>query len=536
MIPLQTTALARIWWPLVLTTNYDDCFYWAAIKAQEDTGAKADGVRKPVVLGRSRLSCQRVLHSLGTPHPPVLWALQGFLGGQHPKGNQALKRGKAPWSPELYDELVVGHEEYRRVTHNSAHFRRAFAEVFRTRTLWFLGSGLSESYFQDLFGEILEMYGPNPSPHYAFVEKGKVDPQFLSSRFNIVAAEYTNDGAGDHRAVPEWIGELERALNAPRAVPVSWGYSPPTASTVAPREHLPGLEVVRGTLPALRDGESVAVSAGETRVQPWFSQKILAWVKENVPGFSRSALLPAEGHYVLRVPGHAVYVVVARAEHLGPDTRDARAVLDATRELLACAAADGQKVVRSQLLSAGKSRTFPAVTSLIQMVRGYAAWSRETTVPEEEHPRLVIHVTDPSVLFALSTGRVGLTELLTCEDIRFWTETVRRNGGIDRNPMLRGPGTLVREIIQDLDIPAEGWQLDLHPHPYERWEPMRCDHLKTEEGEDVALAHLGVLPGSTLQFLQLAPEEPPKPSVKARSKRAGPSVSHSSSGKHSVPR
>ena len=44
----------------------------------------------------------------------------------------------------------MGHDEYRRVTYRDIHFRRAFAEVFRHRSLLFLGSGIRETYLQEL--------------------------------------------------------------------------------------------------------------------------------------------------------------------------------------------------------------------------------------------------------------------------------------------------------------------------------------------------------------------------------------------------
>jgi hypothetical protein len=70
-IPKQTEALAQLWWPLVLSTNYDD-YYVAAFKQrwQKDLFD---------VLGRSPADCQRVLSSLSTAGRSLLWALQGYL-------------------------------------------------------------------------------------------------------------------------------------------------------------------------------------------------------------------------------------------------------------------------------------------------------------------------------------------------------------------------------------------------------------------------------------------------------------------------
>ena len=42
----------------------------------------------------------------------------------------------------MLDDLVLGHAEYRRVINAEIHFRRCFSEVFRQRSLLFLGHRL----------------------------------------------------------------------------------------------------------------------------------------------------------------------------------------------------------------------------------------------------------------------------------------------------------------------------------------------------------------------------------------------------------
>ena len=42
---------------------------------------------------------------------------------------------------ELAGQVVAGHQQYQNAINAHAHFRRAFAEVFRRRSLLFLGSG-----------------------------------------------------------------------------------------------------------------------------------------------------------------------------------------------------------------------------------------------------------------------------------------------------------------------------------------------------------------------------------------------------------
>lgn len=165
-IPSQTESLAHLWWPLVLSTNYDNC-YAAAFHAQFPQ-------RQLVVVGRGAEDCQRVLTSLSTAGRSVLWALQGYL--------KDLPNSSLPSevSSDLEAQLVVGHEEYRRVTYRDLHFRRAFADVYRQRSLLFLGAGIQESYLQELFGEVQEYYGPSTRAHYAFLQPNR--PDCLSNR------------------------------------------------------------------------------------------------------------------------------------------------------------------------------------------------------------------------------------------------------------------------------------------------------------------------------------------------------------------
>ena len=120
-IPPQTSALAAIWWPLVLTTNYDN-FYVDAFSTRFDPA----GLR---VVGRSPEDCQRVLTSLSTAGRAILWALQGHLA------RPCTARGDHGDDVRLAKEIVLDHAEYRRVTYREPHFRRAFAEVCRQRSL-----------------------------------------------------------------------------------------------------------------------------------------------------------------------------------------------------------------------------------------------------------------------------------------------------------------------------------------------------------------------------------------------------------------
>src|SRR5262249_4716864 len=151
---------------------------------------------------------------LSNPGRPLLWTLQGHM-------DAPCKIDGYTARPELERELVVGHEEYRRVTYRDLSFRRAFAEVFRQRSLFFLGAGIKESYLQELFGEVLEVYGPSSRPHYAIMPHGEVDPDFMLARFQVRVIEFP-EGAYDE--LPAWLAQFVEATRKHTQRPLVWGF------------------------------------------------------------------------------------------------------------------------------------------------------------------------------------------------------------------------------------------------------------------------------------------------------------------------
>ncbi len=114
---------------------------------------------------------------------------------------------------ELVNQVVVGHQQYQRVINSEGHFRRAFAEVFRRRSLLFIGSGLLEDYLVNLFGEIIHYHGPGPYPHFALLsgsEAERFDPWFLENRLGVVPVFYKS-----HTDLPGFLDELASALRWP---------------------------------------------------------------------------------------------------------------------------------------------------------------------------------------------------------------------------------------------------------------------------------------------------------------------------------
>jgi hypothetical protein len=197
-IPPQTQALAQIYWPIVVTTNYDD-LYWSAVPE----------VRKPLILGRGREDCHILLRSLDESRPPVLWAIQGFLAGQLMPAEKVISSRERRDS--LSDQVVLGHQQYQAAINETEHFRRAFGEIFRRRSLLFFGSGILEEYLVNLFGEILHHHGPGPHTHFALLhikDREKFDRWFLETRLGITPVFYD-----DHSFITSFLTELLKLVS-----------------------------------------------------------------------------------------------------------------------------------------------------------------------------------------------------------------------------------------------------------------------------------------------------------------------------------
>lgn len=490
-IPPQTRALARLRWPLALTTNYDNCYAAAFMRTHADATLS--------VVGRGAEDCQRVLGSLSTAGRPLLWALQGHVADL-PCGAVG-----AAVSAGLEQQLVVGHEEYRRVTYREPHFRRAFAEVFRQRSLLFVGAGLKESYLQELFGEVLETFGPGSRPHYAFIPRGEVDAGFLLARFQIVCVEYD-----EHGFVAQRLDELAAMARRPPRAAVAWSWG--RVVDAPPRDDephrdgsdrwigVPDFELVRGPLPdAAIDGDCLAVSAGGTGSGFFLSDGI--WEPVQGWGVERHAQPELLGSpYLARYGATAVYAVRARNEF---DQRSLVDVHRAARRLFDTVAPQHRRI-HLQLLAAGGTekiagarprdmRHFPERFSFAQIVRAWGAWRRD----QPDVPcRLALYVMADNLLQDIAGGRIDVPELLTCADLRFFAEVVGSAGELERRLYQVAPEAPLGDIVDDLQLEPACWRVFVSPPP----DPNTAAQALDETIRALSIEEIGVLPGSTIHF------------------------------------
>jgi hypothetical protein len=494
-VPEQTVALARIWWPLVVSTNYDN-FYVQAF-------AREFGPRGLAVVGRGSEDCQRVLTSFTTAGRSLLWAIQGHLG--------------APWAVSeheddrrLSSELVIDHAEYRRVTYREPHFRRAFAEVFRHRSFLFLGSGLRESYLQELFGEVLELYGPSTHTHFAILPRGDVDPQFMYSRFQIAVVEY--ERTPEHNEVPNYLAQLRVALEDAQAAPTSWSWGRAVARGDPGQEGRTDFEVVRGPLPRKWvEGECLCVSAGGKLASDYFhvsdeiKPTLIDWCNEppqsKPPPLSSPRML---SKWVGEYEGKHAFAVRARREN--DDTKDLSQVRRAALKLFE-AATPRHACLHMQLLASGGKdnvkdptqprhsiRVFPARFAFVEMVRAWGEWRR---AHRTSGCRLVLHIVDPSVYREIQSGRIDVLELLLCVDLRFAAEIIDGGVLVERRQFKKHEETPLDEIVSELNLSAPHWTFEVSP----------LTGIDETAGRKPVMDYgarcirdLGVVPGSTLHF------------------------------------
>jgi hypothetical protein len=480
-VPAQTRAVGQIWWPLVLTTNYDDWFLW------ESFGTQRNHLSEPRmrVVGRGQRDCMEVLESLHLPAKPLLWALQGFVGGQHP-----CATGR-PLRPELSHELVIGHEEYRRVTFTEPQFRQVFTEVFRSRALLFLGCGLADPYLLELFGQVLELTGPTPLPHFALVHRDEVDVDFLQRRLGIVPILYS-----DHNEVPAVLDELRGHLRGSMPRVSHWSFS-----FTEPREQAEDrtqFDAVRGRLPhTLEPATCLAVSAAVSKTGRPIVNRSADQVLRRIAGTAWRAGVPRldpQRDLVVQIGDSNAFLCIARESGDGSHLRRVAAV---TTALLDRVHNDARwHRVRVPLLAAGhRHRAFPPYLSLAATARAAGAWYRQHPGPAV---RLTVHVTAPDVLFDLGAGRLDLAELISCDDIRLWVEVHPRYGRAERQPVHVSADTSLRDLALRFVSLDQGFHVEVLPSPMVQagCTPVHdLDPARTLEA-------MGLVPGMTVRLSQ----------------------------------
>jgi len=502
-IPEQTAALAEIYWPLTISTNYDHLFYCAC------RGASSDRLQ-PTVLGRSAEDCKQVMAALVSPFDrETIWHIQGFLG-EHCQCCDAMPVADLDRLARLQREMVIGHSEYRQVANTAVHFRRCFGEVFKSRSFLFLGSGLSEEYFWNLFGETLELCGPSPVPHFAFLPKNNnLDIRFLAEQMNIAVCEYNDgDDHDDHSQLTSWLRQLRELIVHPRAR---------ISRLQVELRHDCSLEITPyAPIPLPEAGSDHAVAV------------VVRACPEGLFALGRD-LLDRRGELGSKLKGRfekdrhvlsvdtGIFAVRARTRPECENENDAvgRAVWELLGEL------DSRwKILHLHLPSAGG--TVPPVYGFIEAVRALGNWATQSSA----QLHVIAHVGD-QVLLNLTSRQIGLVELLTSRYIRFWVvvnseagrETTRRV--LYRTRETRFRGVLVEVLGQIDDRALSAWSISLCPSPRREVGALAQELAPLPEMHlDATICDIGIVFGTVLTLTRKT-EKPKSEEVRGRGAAAG---------------
>lgn len=475
-VPLPTDsciALSKIWWPLVLSTNYDRMFVEEYIKSHRDI----DG--PPVsVFGRNQSDCHSLLSSLESPSNTIYWALQGYFGNGF--------NGE-----DLQEELVVGYKQYRSATFNNPAFRSAFAEIFRNYSFLFIGSSLNEEYFRGLFGEIIERHGSNPMPHFALFRKedidtGSIDHHLMHTRFNIISVYYENE-TGSYAGLCNVIRKLNDSIKSETHRLWKFAFKPRKLQVSDERQPEPGLELLASSIVFPRKNECVVFSAGREH-SILLSHIGINLIIENLGSYDEGKFEKIQGG-LWRYSDSDIFAAVARREDNGKssrDNRDLRIVCDAMIDILKYC--NGHyKEINVMLLAAGRRRVFPPVYSLIQMVRGYKGFVSNNEVLS----KIKIHIVDPAVLSFLRKYPLEIEELLNSDEIRLNVQ-IQDDNETERFQFFAAPGIAVSEISVYCDISETFWNVRFLPSPF--------PDQKINVNSTLTVREAGLIPGSTIIY------------------------------------
>jgi len=476
----QCESLSRIWWPLVLSTNYDPMFVNSYMKVQDDT----DG--DPIsVFGRSQVDCHSLLNLLNAPYSSAYWALQGYFG-------ESIN------NKDLRYEIVVNYRQYRNVTYNNPVFRAVFGEIFRNYSLFFIGSGLTEEYFTGLFGEVLEKLGSNPHTHYALFRKEdlgkKVDHKFLHTKLNTKTIYYE----GGYEALHTYIDRLNKAISGENNKFWKLGYASKSFATLKDevydknKARTQELEIVAENMPLPGQDECCIFSAGHSNKRGLLPGYLATFLHDHK---TNSTIKRSKGEFekvtthLWRLKGSAIYALAARKmdpERERANVRDLRLISVTFAEALKKLTAQ-YKIIHITLLASGRNRDFPAVFSFVEMIRGY----RKFISVSPKKFLLKIHIADPIMLHYVRRNALNVEELLNCEDIRVNIE-IHQEEEIERFQGFLLPQTTMKEISDYYDIKPEYWNVSIVPLAF-RAQTINVNSKNT-------LAQLGLIPGSTIRY------------------------------------
>lgn len=467
----QAKALAEFVWPLILTTNYDEVVPLAY--RRNAVGTKE---RPLLLLGRSPEDCAQVVRSLEALEAPIVWYLQGYVGD-----NGA--------SRSLLDEVVIGHQHYQEAINAGTSFRRAFSEIYRRRSLLFIGSGLAESYFVNLIAESMFSLGPSPQPHYALFcdedDNGRLDPDFLAVRLGITPVRYGKAYGELREALRQISRDATTTLHGPRAPGLtSVSYAIPRksmAETSTPAEPSTlEVEIRNSHLPTPTERTCVILSVGRDGQIGHFvpgagrqAKSVIKaypggrqWTREHVaeiPGLPQGRMW----RVLLEKAETPIFLLAARELNDKPDdaARSLAAITEATHQALKEAEALGFTRALMGLLAAGPSRTDEPPYCLVAQLSGIRAFAAEPRERGAGLRSVGIHIIDDHVWSALMQGRIPVLNLLNSELARVLVRVRAPGGSVEEFAVSVPHGHTIDDVLRMYRISGKNIEIEARPSP-----------------------------------------------------------------------
>jgi hypothetical protein len=498
-VPRQTSALAEIAWPLVLSTNYDDLLLRAAYDRHE--AAVAEGAL-PAVLpplfelaGQSVQDCHIVLRSLDAVTPPLLWTLQGYLGGRR-LTQTPIEESRAE---RLEREVVIGHQQYQAVINAQPHLRRAVAEVFRRRSLLFLGSGVQEDYLINLFSEIIHHHGTSAYTHFAVFHQDQqlaIDVPFFRLRLGIEPLF-----VADHAAIPALLTRLRNNLSihdvpdphervfscAPYELALRFPAGDGGQGGFTLRLRHDGIGWARGTT------ECVGVSVGRSAAGPILGRMAKTALQRAMVAESAWhdwQRQDDDGYVYRHATEQRLFVIAARAPNDGGDQRHLQVIPSALAAFLACVDREGFETATIGLLAAGRGRPWPALYPFVMMLAAIREFGRSRPARLRE---LVVSVVEPTVWYPLLAGKIAVERLLSADTATVWVHVVGEpDDELESYALTMTSSTTVADVARQCGLPPGTWKVSVYPVPH-------GDHRHIANAGELA-----VVPGASVTFTAAA--------------------------------
>ncbi|WP_198370410.1 SIR2 family NAD-dependent protein deacylase [Roseomonas rosulenta] len=469
--PDQAKALAEFVWPLILTTNYDE----VVPRAYSQNPAKEKNL-SPLLLGRSPEDCAQVVRSLDTLAAPIVWYLQGYVGDSSP-------------SRSLLDEVVIGHQQYQEAINAGTTFRRAFSEIYRRRSLLFIGSGLAESYFVNLISETMFSLGPSTQPHYALFcdadNNGRLDPEFIAVRLGITPVRYGKAHGELPEALRQIASDASTTLHGTR-VPglTSVSYAIPRASMTeisTPTElSTLDVEIRNSRLPTPAERTCVILSVGRDPeggiFVPACGQQATSFLEAYLGSnnWSTAELVDNPGlpqgrmwRVVSDGKRRSAFLLAGRDvnEKLDRQARSLAAITEATHQALKKVEALGFTKALMGLLAAGPSRTDEPPYCLVAQLSGIRAFAAESRKRGAGLRSVAIHIIDDHAWSALMQGRIPVLDLLTSELARVLVRVRAPGGSVEEFAVSVPHDHTIDDVLRMYRISGKNIEIEARPSP-----------------------------------------------------------------------